>query len=91
MRIATRKPVTSIFFMDRFRCFVLQGFGVVSLIPDSRPSCRREKSKLWIRATRLLKEDVNRCVSNEHAGMMPAGQDTRFWMMTAELSILIDK
>jgi hypothetical protein len=23
----------------------------------------------------------------QHAGMMPAEQDTRFWMMTAELSI----
>jgi hypothetical protein len=84
MRIATRKPVTSIFFMDRFRCFVLQGFGVVSFYPDQVAEVEATNP------CRLSREDVNRCVSNEHAGMMPAEQDTRFWMMTAELSILMD-
>ncbi|KAG2346856.1 hypothetical protein BDR05DRAFT_959041 [Suillus weaverae] len=52
MKIATQKSITSVFFMNRIRCFVLHGFGVVSLILT-----KLQKSKLRIRATRLSKED----------------------------------
>jgi hypothetical protein len=85
MRIAIRKPVTSVFSMDRFRCFVLQGFGVVSFIPIPDQVAEVEAT-IPCGYTVIGRYRPMR----QHAGMMPAEQelqDTRFWMMTAELSI----
>lgn len=77
-----RKPVTSVFSMDRFRCFVLQGFSIVSFIPIPDQVAEVE-------ATIPCGYNVigRYRPMRQHAGMMPAEQDTRFWMMTAELSI----